>query len=165
MAQKTLFLHRNSILTPCYFLCQFWHCVFQFVTILTTWPVNQVTCWRGMMMCQFWWRGMLTWYADVSKLNFFLTKNTKFSFFSILTLSLIFSFNFDTMFFCSKSNIIFSNFVQCWQFFIWNRINIFLIHLNRINMFFFFHLKTIFLYKYIFLHSNHIFMYKYVLTI
>ena len=90
-----------------FFLCQFWHCIFQFVTILTTWPVNQVTCWRGMMTCQFWWRGILTWYADVSKLIFFSTKNTKFSFFSILTLSLIFYFNFDTMFFLFQSNIIY----------------------------------------------------------
>ena len=42
-----------------FFLCQFWHYVFQFVTILTTWLVNQVICWRDMMTCQFWWRGML----------------------------------------------------------------------------------------------------------
>ena len=135
---KNIFLHRNSILTPCFFLYQFWHCVFQFVTILITWPVNQVTCWRGMMTCQFWWRGMLTWYADVSKLIFFSTKNTKFSLFFDFDTKFNFLFQFWHYVFFVPIEHHLSNFVQFCLFSIWNRINIFfLLHFKPYKHIFF----------------------------
>ena len=134
--KNILFTHKFDFDTM-FFLCKFWHCVFQFVIILTTWPVNQVTCWRGMMTCQFWWRGMLTWYADVSKLIFFSTKNTKFSLFFDFDTKFNFLFQFWHYVFFVPIEHHLSNFVQFCLFSIWNRINIFFYYiLNRINIFF-----------------------------